>query len=110
MPLQSRLLLPNQFVGQSRFCAELFQLRQLSVEQRVDLLGRATQSDVELPEQGVDGADVVEAHFVDQLLEDQRVVGEKVDAPLPIVEADGAGDDLLYFSSVTAADHAMFAH
>jgi hypothetical protein len=39
--------------------------RQLAVEQGAELLGWATQSDIELTEQGVDGADVVEAHFVD---------------------------------------------
>src|SRR5205807_7228550 len=65
---------------------------------------------VELAEQGVDGADVVEAHLVDQLLEDQGVVGEQVYTPLPIVEADRPRDDLLDFTCVAPADEAMVAH
>ena len=32
------------------------------------------------------GADLIEPHFVDQLLEHERVVGKEVDAPLPIIE------------------------
>lgn len=59
---------------------------------------------------GVDGADGVEAHFIDEFLEDEGVFGEEVDAPLPIVEADGAGDDLAYFAGVAAADEAVFVH
>src|SRR5579871_4623089 len=63
-----------------------------------------------MPEHGVDGADFVEAHLVDQLFEDQWIVGEQIDTPLPIVKADGASDDLFYRSGITAADHAMIVH
>ena len=52
--------------------------------------GRDSDSHIEMAEQRVDGADFVEAHFVDQLLEDQRIVGKQIDAPLPVVETDGA--------------------
>src|SRR6266849_9260125 len=46
-------------------------LRQVSFQQVVQAAGRAAQSDVEASEQSVDGADVVEAHLVDQLFENQ---------------------------------------
>ena len=46
----------------------------------------------------------VEAHLVDQLLEDRRIVGEEIDAPFPVVEADRAGDDLRDLAGVLAAD------
>ena len=43
-------------------------------------------------------------------LELERIVGEQGDAPFPVVEADGAGDDLFDFARVCAADHAVGAH
>src|SRR5262245_65954782 len=58
------------------------------------LARRELQADVERAEGGVAGAPFVEAQVVDQLLEDQRVVGEQIDAPFPVVENDGPGDDL----------------
>ena len=53
---------------------------------------------------------MVEAHLVDQFFEDERIVGEEVDTPLPVVEADGAGDDLFDFSGVAAADQSVLSH
>src|ERR1700691_3307233 len=53
---------------------------------------------------------MIEAHFVNQLLENQGIVGEEVYAPLPVVEADGAGDDLFYFTSIAAPDETVFIH
>src|SRR5262249_45918215 len=35
---------------------------------------------------------------------------EEIHAPLPVVEANGAGDDLPNFSGVAAANHAMLIH
>src|SRR6266436_6855434 len=83
---------------------------QISFQQVVQVAGRAAQSDVETSEESVDGADVVEAHLVDQLFENQGIVGEEVDAPLPIVETDGAGNDLLHLSGIAASDQAVFIH
>src|SRR3954471_1439754 len=79
----------------------------LSGEKVPDLRRRAADADEELPEQRVDGADLVKTHLVDEFLELQRVVGKQVHTPLPIVEADGAGDDLLHFTSVAAADESV---
>src|ERR1700688_2373121 len=62
--------------------------RQLTAQQFLQGRSRAADSHVELPEQGIHRADVIEAHLIDQLLEDQRIVGEKIDTPLPIIEAD----------------------
>src|SRR6266478_3355453 len=83
---------------------------QISFQQVVQVAGRAAQSDVEASEQGIDGADVVEAHLVDELFENQGIVGEEVDAPLPIVETDRAGDNLFHFSGIAASDQAVFVH
>lgn len=55
-----------------------------------------------MTEQCIHGAYMVETHFVDQLLEDQGIVCEEVYTPLPVIESNGAGDDLSYFASVTA--------
>src|SRR5438552_10558747 len=63
-----------------------------------------------MAEQSVDGADFVETHFVDQLLEYERIVGEKVDAPLPVIESNRTTDDLFDFSGIAAADESVIAH
>ena len=55
-----------------------------------------------MTEQCIHGAYMVETHFVDQLLEDQGIICEKVYTPFPVVESNGAGDDLSYFASITA--------
>src|ERR1043165_9745956 len=67
--------------------AQLF-LRKRSCQQFPDFRHRHADADVDLAEERVDGADFVEAHLVNQLLEDQRIVTEQVDTPLPVVEAD----------------------
>src|SRR4051812_35491057 len=66
--------------------------------------------DKERPKRGVHGTDFVEAHFVDKLFENQRILGEQVDAPLPIIEADRPGNDLLHLSGITPSDHAVLVH
>src|SRR5215472_1165821 len=63
-----------------------------------------------MAEQRIDGAYMVETHFVDQLFEDQRIICEEVNTPLPVVESNGAGDDLPDFAGVTAAYEAVFVH
>src|SRR5690606_8753491 len=61
----------------------------------------------ELPETG---ADLVEAHLVDQLLELERVVGEQRHAPFPVVEAHGAGHALGHLPGIPAPGPTVFAH
>src|SRR5574340_1156184 len=51
---------------------------------------RTANADVKGSKQRIYGADLVEAHLVDELLEHQRIVREQVHSPLPVVEADGA--------------------
>src|SRR3954469_906060 len=82
----------------------------LSGEEVPDLRRRAADANEELPEQRVDGADLVKTHLVDELLELQRVVSKQVHSPLPVVETDGAGDDLLHFAGVAAADEPVRFH
>src|SRR6185437_9379517 len=75
-----------------------------------DFLQWQSEADEELPEEGVDRAHFIEAHFVDQLLEDHGILGEEIHAPFPVVHADGAADDLFYLAAVTAADQAVLVH
>src|SRR5512141_1786140 len=84
--------------------------RQVPIQHSSKLRDRHANADHKGAESRVNRAYFVEAHFVDQLLEDQWIIGEKINAPLPIVEANRAGDDLLYLSSVPAADHSVFVH
>src|ERR1019366_7823726 len=80
------------------------------LEEASEFGGRNAHAHIERPEEGVDGADFIEAHFVDEALENGGVVGEKIDAPFPIVEADGSGNDLAHFAGVSAADGAVLLH
>src|SRR3989442_7821430 len=68
------------------------------------------RSHVERPEERVARAGRVEAHLVDELLEDERVVGEQRDAPLPVVETDRSRDHLRHPAGVSAAALALPAH
>src|SRR5262249_1496083 len=72
--------------------------------------GREADTDVERPEQRESRARRIEAHLVDQLLEDQRVVGEQRHPPLPVVEPDGALDHLHHPTGVATSDLALPAH
>src|SRR5271155_1719742 len=85
-------------------------LRQFSAQQFLQRRRRAAHAHKELAEQRIHGADMVEAHLVDQLLEDQRIVGKQVDSPLPVVKANRAGDDLLYLACIAAAYQSVLAH
>ena len=76
----------------------------------LELADGKTQADVESAEQTVNRAGFVEAHLVDEFFEDQRIVGKQIDAPFPIVETDGTGNDLRHPAGVVAADHAVLAH
>ena len=71
---------------------------------------REAQPHEESPEQPIHRAGFVEAHLVDEFFKYQRIVGEKIDAPFPVVETDGTGNDLRDPPGVVAADHAMLAH
>ena len=54
------------------------------------MAGREAQTDEERSEKSVHCAGFVEAHLVDELFKDEGIVGIEIDAPLPVVEADGA--------------------
>src|SRR5213078_2857023 len=78
-------------------------LRHFAVQKLAQTAPGAAHADVEMPELCIHSADFVEAHLVNQLLEDQWIVGEQIHAPLPIVEADRAGDDLFDLSGIATA-------
>ena len=61
----------------------------------LQLIGRKAQSDVERAEQAVNRAGFIEAHLVNEFLENQRVIGEEIDSPFPIIEADRTRNDLI---------------
>ena len=61
-------------------------------------------------EQRIDGAHLVEPHLVNQPLEHQRIVGEQIHAPFPVVETDGAGDDLFHSARIAPADGPVLLH
>src|ERR1700676_3029625 len=82
----------------------------LAFEPAGQLFNLQPYCDEELAEERVLGADLVEAHLVDQLLEDHGIVCEEVDAPLPVVVPDRSSDDLLDPFAVSAADHAVLVH
>ena len=60
--------------------------------------------DVEHPEVPVARADVIEAHFVNDLLERVDLMRHEGDAPFPVVDAGGTGDELGDATGVFAAD------
>src|SRR5437879_2674209 len=101
----------------ARFCSKLSQsktlaigTRQLSVQQVRQIRGVTAHANIKRPKCGVYGANLVEAHFVDQLLENHWIVREKIHAPFPIVVADRTGDDLFHRSGIPAADHPVLVH
>src|ERR1017187_6509026 len=67
--------LPHFEPGQSQHGRLLHDIR-LRLQQRRQV--SKSHPHIERPEQRVRGADFVEAHLVDQLLEDQRVFGEQI--------------------------------
>src|SRR6185312_15438595 len=77
---------------------------------RFKLVDGQAHAYVERGEGGVEGTGFIEAHFVNELLEDDGIVGEEIDAPLPIIEAYGAADDLADAVAVAAADHTVVVH
>src|SRR5208283_2344217 len=92
----------------SASCWLLF--RQRAAQPLSQLRHRAAHPDEKLSKRGILSANLIEAHFVDELLEHQRLGCKQIHAPLPIVEADGAGDNLLHLAGVAAADRAMLFH
>src|SRR5579871_3938409 len=84
--------------------------RRFSSQEASELRGRASDAHIKRPEQSVNGADLVEAHLVYQFLKNQWIVSEQIYAPLPIVEANGAGDDLLYLACIAAANQPVLLH
>src|SRR5271154_4894478 len=69
-----------------------------------------SDAEVERAELRVRRARFVEAHLVNEFLEHERIVGEKIDAPFPIVEADRARNNLRHFAGEAPPDQAMVVH
>src|SRR5258705_891722 len=91
-------------------CETLSKARRPAVEQTFQTRRRKTKPDKKSAEQAVNGAGFVEAHFINEFFKNQRIVGKKIDAPFPVIEADGSGNDLGHAAGVMAPDHAVLAH
>src|SRR5438445_360273 len=53
---------------------------------------------------------LIEPQFVDKTLENERVVGEERNSPLPIIKANRAGDNLLHLTCIATSYKPMFVH
>src|SRR5215469_14005352 len=82
----------------------------VAVQENAELRRRELQPRPKRPELGVTCADLVETHFVDELLEHDGIVGVEIDAPLVIVEPDRAGNYLDDLAMIGASDDSMLAH
>src|ERR1700722_13693131 len=85
-------------------------LDQAASEPRSHVYRGQAHSNKELPKLSVKSTDLVKAHLIDQLLEDQGILGKEIDTPFPIVEGNGTGYDLAYRIGVATADEPMFVH
>src|SRR5438105_725796 len=63
-----------------------------------------------MSKQAIERASLVETHFVDQLLEHQRLVRKQVHAPLPVVETNRPGNDLVHRARILSSNQAVLAH
>src|SRR5690606_6308905 len=73
------------------------------------LFGQAG-TDVEGTELPEPGTDFIKPHFRNDLFEMKGIVGKEGNPPLPIVQADGTGDDLTHLSRIGTADHPVAFH
>src|SRR6185437_9853480 len=71
---------------------------------------RADLAYIERPELRVLRARDVEAHFRYDLLEVERIAGKQRHSPLPRVEPDRSGDDLLHTTGVTPSAQSVLVH
>src|SRR3990172_3718027 len=94
----------------SNFHEDLSKIRSLPFEESAEIGGREAQAYVEGAELTVHGARLIEAHLIDKLFEYQRVMGEEIHAPLPIIEADRAGNDLGHLPGVSPSDQTVLLH
>src|SRR5207302_1105041 len=81
--------------------------RNLSIQIRRELSRGELETGIERTELREFRARLVEAHLVNQFLEDERILREQIDAPLPVIEPDRPRDDLRDLARVVAADHAV---
>src|SRR5271154_3386235 len=82
----------------------------ISLKEFAEVGGLESDAEVERAELSVRRAGFVEAHLVNEFLGDYRIVGEKIDAPFPIVESDRAGNNLRHFTGEAPPDQAVVVH
>src|ERR1700689_2655046 len=82
----------------------------ISLKEFAEVGGLQADADVERGELPLRRAGFIEAHLVNEFLEHYRIVGEKIDAPFPIVESDRAGNNLRHFTGEAPPDQAVVMH
>src|SRR5271154_5655431 len=82
----------------------------ISLKESAEVGGLESDAEVKRAELRVRGAGFVKAHLVNEFLEHNRIVGEKIDAPFPIVESDRAGNNLRHFTGEAPPDQAVVVH
>src|SRR5579864_492748 len=110
VPSHARRLARGEDHSSHAYQAHCDLLRNLPVQELAQAAPGAAHPDIKMPEQGIDSADLVKPHFVNQFLEDQRVIGKQIHPPLPVIKANRTGNDLPYLAGVAAADQSMLIH
>src|ERR671912_695607 len=83
----------------------LANVRRFAVEEVFQLIGGKKQADVEGAEQSVHRAGFIETHLVYEFFKNQRVIGEEIDPPFPIIKADGARNNLIDAAGILTSNH-----
>ena len=84
--------------------------RILEVKSGKDFIDRKLETGEEVTELSILGTDGIEAHFVNDAFEIDGVVSKERDAPFPVIEARGAGDELEDFAVPSSPDFGVTSH
>src|SRR5207248_6270679 len=83
---------------------------ELQLQAPEQVIERQLNADEEFSEIRVVGTDAIKAHFVDDFLDLESVARKKRDAPLRIIKAGRAGDELFHFAGTLATNFGVAAH
>ena len=92
------------------FSSRVAEGRILEVKSGKDFIDRELETGEEVTELSILGTDGIEAHFVNDAFEIDGVMGKESDAPFPVIEARGAGDELEDFAVPSAPDFGVTGH
>jgi len=92
------------------FSSRVAEGRILEVKSGKNFIDRELETGEEVTELSILGTDGIEAHFVNDAFEIDGVMGKESDAPFPVIEARGAGDELEDFAVPSAPDFGVTGH